>query len=123
MRYVRAMRLSGASTHRRLSPGRFGRWHVAAGTALSGIDEPGEDTSVSRVPNALVLLFPVIDSSKDGSATPSAAALQEIRRAIASARASSDDRLHEGRHGEPFVGAKQFLRRHAPGGNAVVGHP
>lgn len=41
--------------------------HVAAGTALfEGIDEAGEDTSVSCVPNALVLYFPVIDTSTEG---------------------------------------------------------
>lgn len=41
--------------------------HVAAATALfNGIDEPGEDTSVSSVPNALVLYFPVIDTSTEG---------------------------------------------------------
>ena len=41
--------------------------HVAAGTALfSGVDEAAEDLSVSCVPNALVLLFPVIDTSPAG---------------------------------------------------------
>lgn len=41
--------------------------HVAAGTALfDGVDEAGEDTKVSCVPNALVLLYPVIDTSKEG---------------------------------------------------------
>jgi acetyl esterase/lipase len=40
---------------------------VAAATALcDGIDEAGEDTSVSSVPNALVLYFPVIDTSAEG---------------------------------------------------------
>ena len=35
--------------------------HVAAGTALfAGVDEEGEDTSVSCTPNALVLYYPVI---------------------------------------------------------------
>lgn len=41
--------------------------HVAVGTALfDGIDEQGEATDVSCVPNAMVLLFPVIDTSKEG---------------------------------------------------------
>jgi acetyl esterase/lipase len=41
--------------------------HVAAGTALfEGVDEDGESTGVSSVPNALVLLYPVIDTSKAG---------------------------------------------------------
>jgi acetyl esterase len=41
--------------------------HIAAGTALfDGVDETGEDTKVSCVPNALVLLYAVIDTSKNG---------------------------------------------------------
>lgn len=41
--------------------------HVAAGTALfDGVDEPGEDRTVSCVPDALVLYFPVIDTSSEG---------------------------------------------------------
>ena len=40
---------------------------VAAGTALfDGTDEAGEDTGVSCVPDALVLYFPVIDTSTEG---------------------------------------------------------
>ena len=41
--------------------------HVAAGTALfDGQDEAGESTEVTSMPRALVLLFPVIDTSKAG---------------------------------------------------------
>lgn len=41
--------------------------HVAAGTALfDGIDEAGEDTGVRSAGDALVLLFPVIDTSSEG---------------------------------------------------------
>jgi acetyl esterase len=41
--------------------------HIAAATALfDGVDEIGDDTKVSCVPNALVLLYPVIDTSKKG---------------------------------------------------------
>lgn len=41
--------------------------HVAAGTALfDGVDEVTDDLSVSSVPNALVLLYPVIDTSPNG---------------------------------------------------------
>ncbi len=40
--------------------------HVAVGTALLQFDEAGEDTVVSSVPNGLVLLNPVIDTSKNG---------------------------------------------------------
>ena len=41
--------------------------HVAAATGtLEGLDEPGEDTSVSGKPNALVLFNPVYDNGPDG---------------------------------------------------------
>lgn len=41
--------------------------HLAAATALfDAVNEDGEDTSVSAMPAALVLLFPVIDCSKEG---------------------------------------------------------
>ncbi len=41
--------------------------HVAAATGtLDGLDEPGEDTSVSAKPNALVLFNPVYDNGPDG---------------------------------------------------------
>lgn len=41
--------------------------HVAVGTALlDDVNEGGEDTSVSPMPNALILLFPVIDTSPEG---------------------------------------------------------
>jgi acetyl esterase len=41
--------------------------HLAASTALfDKVNEQGEDTTLSTTPNALVLLFPVIDTSKEG---------------------------------------------------------
>src|SRR5690606_21209579 len=41
--------------------------HVAVSTALfDDVNEEGEDTSVSSTPNALILLFPVIDTSAEG---------------------------------------------------------
>jgi acetyl esterase len=41
--------------------------HVAAGTSLfSGIDDSSDDAAVSCIPNALVLYYPVIDTSSEG---------------------------------------------------------
>lgn len=41
--------------------------HVAAGTALfADVDDPSDDIAVSCVPNALVLYYPVIDTSSEG---------------------------------------------------------
>jgi acetyl esterase/lipase len=41
--------------------------HLAASTALfGGVNEEGEDTTVSSRPDAMILLFPVIDTSAEG---------------------------------------------------------
>lgn len=41
--------------------------HLAAGTALfDGVDEAGEDTSISCLPNLLILYYPVVDTSEGG---------------------------------------------------------
>lgn len=68
VRFVRAHAAQwGIDPQKIIACGGSAGGHVAAATALfTGIDEPGEDTSVSSVPNALVLLFPVIDTSKAG---------------------------------------------------------
>jgi acetyl esterase/lipase len=47
--------------------GRSAGGHIAVSTAIfDGVDEPGEDTSVSCVPNALVLCSAVLDTSTEG---------------------------------------------------------
>lgn len=41
--------------------------HVAAGTALfDGVDEDSDNTDISPSPNALILYYPVIDTSSEG---------------------------------------------------------
>lgn len=68
VRYVRAHAAElGVDPQKLIANGGSAGGHLAAGTALfDGVDEAGEDTSVSCVPNALVLYFPVIDTSKEG---------------------------------------------------------
>ncbi|MBI5396508.1 MAG: alpha/beta hydrolase [Verrucomicrobia bacterium] len=68
VRYVRAHAAElGVDPQKLIANGGSAGGHVAAGTALfEGVDEAGEGTSVSCVPNALVLYFPVIDTSKEG---------------------------------------------------------
>ena len=68
---VRWLRLNAAMLG--INPGKVvgaggsGGAHIIAGGAmLEGFDEPGEDQSVSCVPNALVLFNPVLDTSKTG---------------------------------------------------------
>jgi acetyl esterase/lipase len=47
--------------------GRSAGGHIAVGAALfDGVDEPGEDTTISCVPNALALYSAVLDTSEQG---------------------------------------------------------
>ncbi|MDZ7617378.1 MAG: prolyl oligopeptidase family serine peptidase, partial [Patescibacteria group bacterium] len=87
---------------------------------FDGVDEPGEDAGVSCMPNALVLLFPVIDTSAEGYGN---ALLGERWRALSP--------LHQVRPGmpptivfhgtadttTPFAGAKAFHQAMLAAGN------
>jgi acetyl esterase len=68
VRYLRAHAAElGIDPNKIIVCGGSAGGHIAAGTALfDGIDEAEDDKSVSSVPNALVLLFPVIDTSSEG---------------------------------------------------------
>jgi len=68
MRYVRAHAAElGIDPQKIVANGGSAGGHLAAATALfDSVDEAGEDTSVSGTPNAMVLYFPVIDTSTAG---------------------------------------------------------
>lgn len=68
LRYIRGhAKELGIDPEKIVVSGASAGGHVAAGTGLfDGINESGDDLKVSPIPNALVLLYPVIDTSADG---------------------------------------------------------
>lgn len=68
MRYIRAhAKELGVDPNRIVVSGGSAGGHVAASTALfDGVDEATDDMKLSSVPNAMVLYYPVIDTSAEG---------------------------------------------------------
>lgn len=68
VRYVRAHAADfGIDPQKIIVSGGSAGGHLAAATAMfDGVNEDSDDLKVSSTPNALVLLFPVIDTSAEG---------------------------------------------------------
>lgn len=67
VRYIRAHATEfGIDTDKIIVSGGSAGGHLAASTAMFDVNEDSDDLKVSPTPTALVLLFPVIDTSKEG---------------------------------------------------------
>lgn len=67
VRYVKAHANElGIDPNKIIASGGSAGGHLAASTAMFEVNEESDDLKISPVPNALVLLFPVIDTSKEG---------------------------------------------------------
>ena len=130
MRYLRAHAADLGIDPRKIAVGGGSAGgHVAAGTALfDGVDEEGEDTPVSCVPDGLVLYYPVIDTSENGYG--------QRKIGLRWRELSPVDNVKPGLpptilfHGTgdtvtPFAGAKLFSERMRAAGNSceLVTHP
>jgi len=95
--------------------------HVAAGTALfDGVDEPGEGTSVSSIPNALVLYFPVIDTSEKGYGNGKVGSRWQELSPLHRVKAGSPPTIIFHGTGDtvtPFAGAQEFCDAMHKAGN------
>jgi acetyl esterase/lipase len=67
-RYLRAHAAElGIDPNRIVAGGRSAGGHLAIGTAMfDGVDEAGEDTSISCIPNAVICCSAVLDTSEHG---------------------------------------------------------
>jgi len=67
VRYVRVHAAElGIHPGKLITNGGSAGGHLAAAALFEGVDEAGDDLKISPVPNAMALLFPVIDTSAEG---------------------------------------------------------
>jgi acetyl esterase/lipase len=95
--------------------------HLAAATALfDSVNEAGEDATISPTPAALVLLFPVIDTSKEGYGNAKIGERWQELSPVHHVRAGLPPTITFHGTGDtvtPFAGAKAFHEAMVKAGN------
>ncbi len=122
MRYVRAHAAElGVDPDKIVASGGSAGGHLAAATALfDGVNEDTDDLKVSPVPNALVLLFPVIDTSTEGYGNAKIGERWKEISPVHQVRAGVPPTLIFHGTGDvttPFKGARLFQEEMAKAGN------
>lgn len=122
VRYVRAHAAEfGIDPQKIIVSGGSAGGHLAAATALfDEVNETGEDLSVPCLPNALVLLFPVIDCSKEGYGNAKIGDRWEEISPVHHVRAKLPPTLTFHGTGDtvtPYIGAKTFHENMLKAGN------
>lgn len=122
IRYVRSHAAElGIDPQKLIVSGGSAGGHLAAATAMfDQVNEAGEDASISTVPNALILLFPVIDCSKDGYGQAKIGDRWQELSPVHHVRAGLPPTLTFHGTGDtvtPFAGAKDFHEAMLKAGN------
>ena len=95
--------------------------HLATSTALfDGIDEPGDDISISTSPNVMILYYPVIDTSIDGYGNEKIGDRWRELSPVDNVRENLPPTLVLHGTGDtvtPFAGAKRFAQEMLEAGN------
>lgn len=122
VRYIRAHAAElGIDPQKIIVSGGSAGGHLAVSTALfDKVNEEGDDLAVSASPNALVLLFPVIDTSKEGYGNAKIGERWQELSPAHNVRAGLPPTLIFHGTGDtvtPFVGAKTFHEAMLKAGN------
>jgi len=122
VRYIRAHAAElGIDPQKIIVSGGSAGGHLAAATALfDKVNEEGDDLSISATPAALVLLFPVIDTSKEGYGQAKIGERWQELSPVHNVRAGQPPTLVFHGTGDtvtPFAGAKAFHEAMLKAGN------
>jgi acetyl esterase/lipase len=129
-RYIKAHAAElGIDPARVVITGSSAGGHVAVGTALfDGIDDPADDLSTSPMPAALVLYYPVIDTSADGYGNARCGEAWQTISPLHRVKSGTPPTLQFHGTGDtvtPFIGAERFRDAMTAEGNhcELVVHP